>query len=63
MTHESIPDALSQIEDLTLTISLWLPGDRCICQHEPHDGECPELVMSGSGTMPCGCSDYCPDRS
>lgn len=35
----------------------------CICEHEPHDGECTELVRSIIGPpWPCGCDEYCPDR-
>jgi hypothetical protein len=32
----------------------------CICEHEPHEGECPEGVRTVSGTMDCGCEEYCP---
>jgi hypothetical protein len=41
----------------------------CICEHEPHDGPCTERVMTGisstgmTGTMPCGCEEYCPNRN
>lgn len=35
----------------------------CICQHEPHDGECQELVRSIVGPpWTCGCDEYCPVR-
>ena len=32
----------------------------CICEHEPHDGECPERVGQRGATFPCGCDEYCP---
>ena len=38
----------------------------CICEHEPHEGECPEMVRSIVGPpgppWPCGCDEYCPNR-
>lgn len=41
----------------------WTDPAQCICEHEPHDGECPETVHPLSGPMPCGCDEYCPNRS
>lgn len=36
---------------------------RCICEHEPHDGECPEKVSTIAGSMSCGCDEYCPETN
>lgn len=35
------------------------PTDLCVCQHEYHEGECPE-PMPPPLTC-CGCDEYCPD--
>ena len=42
-------------------IESWTEPGMCICEHEPHGGECGELVRSILGPpWPCGCEEYCP---